>query len=71
MWARPIVVWGIHTIAISGGLFVVVCDEMRYRAAVVAILVLFRLWFVRAAIRCAADEKFAAVVRMAAQRRGL
>lgn len=52
-----------------GGVFVAWSGVMIYRAAVLGILILFNFLWMRAAIRRAADAKFAEVLLMAEARR--
>ena len=51
-----------------GGFVVVWGDRVLYRAAMLGILLLFHYLWMRAAIRRAADAKFAEVLRMARAR---
>jgi hypothetical protein len=48
-----------------GGYVVIWGDQVLYRAAMLGILLLFHYLWMRAAIRRAADAKFAAVLGMA------
>lgn len=52
-----------------GGVFVTWSDRLLYRAATLGILLLFHYLWTRAAIRRAADARFAAVLEMAESRR--
>lgn len=68
MWARPAVVWMVHGVFAGGGLYVVMCDELHYRALVFCILMAIRIGWTRLILRHAADAKFAAVLELARSR---
>jgi hypothetical protein len=71
MWAKPMVVWMVHGVFAGGGMYMVWNGDLHMRALTFLILMLLRIGWTCLILRCAADAKFSAVVRMAAQRRGL
>lgn len=71
MWARPIIVWCMHAVFASGGLYMVIDDQWYHRATVFAALMLVRICWTRRAMRDAADAKLEAACHLAASRRGL
>lgn len=69
MWSKPLAVWFVHGFFVGGGGYVVFCDDRMYRAILVIALIVLRVLWTKRVISCAADAKFAAVLRMAEARR--
>jgi len=71
MWVKPAVIVLVRGVFVGGGGALIYCNDQTERAILVIGLILLHSLWTKRVISYAADAKFAAVMRMAARRRGL